>query len=322
METAQPRGHWARIRERGSMWGLRFTVRCYRTFGPVLSLPLIYAVVGYFFLTDARGRAASQRYLERVREHGERNGERVALPSRAGTWQSFLHYREFALSIADRVGLWSGASRDFAFDFSGRDHFDRLHEEGRGAILYGAHLGSFDALRVLSVLDGVAVNVLMYTQHAPMINEIFRELAPEAEVRVIAAADDSARTALRIKACLDRGEHVAILADRVEARDRKRVVPLDFLGLPAVFPEAPFQLPSLLGAPALLVLALRSGPRSYAVRVELLGDEREPVPRGERPKRSRALVEAYVRRLEHYCVRWPRQWFNFYDVWDIASEAS
>ena len=323
MGDGRPGRDWTRIRERGSMWGLRLTVACYRALGPVLTLPLVYAVVAYFFATDPTGRAASRRFLARIAARSDTGvGESPSEAREPGLWQSFLHYREFALSIADRIGLWGGREEDFEFAFSGREHFDRLHAEGRGAILYGAHLGSFDALRVLSVADGVPVNVLMYTRHAAKINAIFRELGPGAELRVIAADDDAATTALRIKACLDRAEHVAILADRVEPNDRHRARWIDFLGAPAPFPIAPFELPLLFGAPALLVLALRDGRRRYAVHVEMLADPYSPVPRARRPELVEKLARGYVSRLEHYCVRAPRQWFNFYDVWEARAEAS
>ena len=62
---AEP-GRWTRIAERGSLFGMRLTVACYRAFGRRLSLVLVHAVVAYFFLTDRVGRAASLAYLRRV----------------------------------------------------------------------------------------------------------------------------------------------------------------------------------------------------------------------------------------------------------------
>ncbi len=301
--------HWSRIQERGSMWGLRFTVACYRLFGRVLSLPLVTAVVGYFFATDAKGRAASLAYLRRIHA-------RLPEPDwQPGLWQSFRHYREFALSIADRVGLWSGNADAFEFTVHGREHFDAFLRERPGAIFLGAHLGSFDALRVLSEKDGAPVNVLMYTRHAPKINEIFRRISPDVNARVISPDPDPARSALQIKGCIDRGEIVAILADRVEPNDRNRVCEVEFLGERAILPEAPFQLPVILGCPVLLVLALRRGPGRYDVHVEALAAEGVRADPRERRERARELAALYARRLEHHCALAPHQWFNFYDFW-------
>jgi predicted LPLAT superfamily acyltransferase len=39
------------------------------------------------------------------------------------------------------------------------------------------------------------------------------------------------------------------------------------------------------------------------------------VPRRERDKIARETLEAWVRRLEHFALRSPMQWFNFYDFY-------
>ena len=300
------------------MLGLRFTVACYRLLGPLLSLPLIHAVVAYFFLTDSKGRAASRDYLGRIHARPAEGGPPTWRP---GTWESFLHYREFALSIADRVALWGGRERRFRFVFHGREHFEKLAQEGNGAILLGAHLGSFDALRVLSVQDGVTVNVLMYTKHAPKINELMRRLSPAASLRVIHADPDPTRTAFEIRARIARGEWVAILADRVEPGDRGRTSTVEFLGARATLPEAPFLLPVILACPAILILALRSGSYRYDVYAEPLAEGGERIPVANRAARAHEIACAYSQRLERYCVLAHRQWFNFFDFWEGGGAA-
>ncbi|MCP5057313.1 MAG: hypothetical protein GY937_11385 [bacterium] len=301
------------------MWGLRLTVISVRTFGRFLGVPLVLGVVSYFFATDRKGRAASRAYLERV--HANTSPEPEWKP---GLWQSFLHYREFAISIADRVGLWGGRMNTFQFAFHGREHFKPFLEEGRGTIVLGSHLGSFDAMRALGARDGVPVNVLMYTRHAPKINEIFREISPDVEVRVISAEPGSARATFEIKACIERGELVAILADRVPpsqssssapSHQSSRVCHVDFLGGRAALPEAPFQLPAILGCPAVMIVALRSGPGRYEIHAEPLASDGERRTGAARARRATELAERYAQYLERYCVLAPLQWFNFYDFW-------
>lgn len=292
------------------MWGLKLTAASIRLFGRALSLPLVLAVVGYFFATDRAGRAASRTYLGRV--HARTRPEPGWQPT---LWQSFLHYREFALSIADRVTLWGGGPGAFSFRFGGKEHIRPHLDRGQGVLLLGAHLGSFDALRVLGEQDAVPVNVLMYTRHAPKINEVFRTLSPDVDVRVIPVEPGSASTTLQIKACIDRGELVAILADRVEPGDLGRVCEVDFLGEKAALPMAPFQLPLVLGCPAAVIVALRGKEPDYEVIAEplLATGERQSGP--ARAARARELAQVYAGFLERQCVRAPRQWFNFYDVW-------
>jgi predicted LPLAT superfamily acyltransferase len=178
----------------------------------------------------------------------------------------------------------------------------------------GAHLGSFDALRALAERDRRTVNVLMYTEHAPKINAVFRALSPDARLRVIQVERDSMGTVLQIRSCIERGELVAMLGDRVEPADRGRTRSVTLLGGRIEIPEAPYLLAGLLGCPLFFMVALRApGPR-YRVFAEVLA-EHVDFGRGERDKRIGELAAAYASRLEHYLLQAPYQWFNFYDVW-------
>ncbi len=296
---------------------MRFTVACYRVFGRNVALALIHLVVAYFFLTDRAGRRASLAYLRRV--YATQAG-RSALGRAPGWHTSFLHYRAFALSIADRVELWLGRAGDFHFESHGSEICDRFAAEGRGYIVLGSHLGSFDALRLLAQRQQRCVNVLMFTRHAQQINRLFRELSPDAEARVIEIAPDSVRAIFEIRDRLRAGELIAVLGDRMEPGDRGRASQVQLLGDSVSLPQAPFLIAGLLGCPVVFMTALRSRARRYEVHVELLA-ERVELPRHEREKRVGELLAAYAGRLEHHCVRAPYQWFNFYDYWADASSA-
>lgn len=302
---------WAAVGERGTLAGMRLTAWVYRVLGPRLAALFVLPIVTYFFLTDPRGRRASRRYLGRL--HAAKQGC-GALGRRPGLRHVFRHYREFAQTTLDRVGFWCGRADDFEIRLDGIEHFTPLIEGKQGAILLGAHLGSFDALRALADRWGVIVNILMSTGHAPRINRVLQELSPKTTVRVIEVDPTSSRSVFELKACLERGEFVAVLGDRVSSAPRTRVVEVDFLGGRAAFPPGPFVLASRLDCPVLLMVGLRVRPGVYEIFVELLAN-RILLPRAARPARLHALVQAYAARLEAYCIMAPYQWFNFYDFW-------
>jgi len=303
---------WSQVKERGSLWGMRITAWTYRKLGRQVCGALVHAIVAYFFLTDRKGRRASAAYLRRV--YSTPAG-RAALGGSPGRWQCFLQYREFALSIVDRIGIWFGHVDDFKYEMIGEEHLDRVAEEGRGAILVGAHLGSFDALRLLAERKKSIVNVLMFTANAERINTIFRELSPDMDARVIRVDPTSIDSVFEIRECLRRGELVAILGDRIEPGDQNRALPVPLLGDPVNLPAAPFLLAALLDCPVLMILAFREVSGRYSVYAEKLAD-RVRLPRHEREKGAAELLAAYAARLEYYCQRYPFQWFNFFDYWE------
>jgi predicted LPLAT superfamily acyltransferase len=305
---------WTRLSERGSIWGMRFTVGCYRVLGRRLALGVVHLVVTYFYLTDRAGRRASRAYLRRV--HRTREGS--ASLGRSPDWiAGFLHYRAFALSIADRIELWLGRREDFHFDVTGSEVCDRFAAEGRGYIVLGAHLGSFDALRLLAERQQRCVNVLMFTEHAERINRVFRELSPDVEARVIPVVPGSVHTIFEIRERLERGELVAVLGDRIEPGDRGRASVVPLFGDPVSLPQSPILMAGLIGCPIVFMAALRTGDRRYCVTAELLADRVE-LPRRERDERVDELLRAFAGCLERLCVQFPLQWFNFFDYWGDA----
>jgi predicted LPLAT superfamily acyltransferase len=213
--------------------------------------------------------------------------------------------------------LWGRGLSELRMDHEGSEHLFALKRERRGAILIGAHLGSFDMPRQLAGGHGIVLNVVMFTAHAERINRFFRALDPNSQVRVLSLEPGSARTAFEIKACLDRGELIGILADRLPAGGVETPIRIDFLGRPMPFPLSPFRLACLLGVPAYLSLCVRRGDAHYEAVVRPVGHPGR-VPRQDREKAAAELARAWVQGLEQMCLRHPYQWFNFYDTWEQA----
>ena len=126
----------------------------------------------------------------------------------------------------------------------------------------------------------------------------------------------SINSVFAIKACIERGEYVALLGDRVGLGDDKRTGQVEFLGDRAVLPHGPFFLAGLLKCPMIFMVALRVGDGRYEAFAERFAEK--VVVAG--PEDLDALAGDYARRLERYCLMAPYQWFNFYDYW--ADEAA
>jgi len=306
------RGGWAATAERGSMLALRTMRACYQLLGRRVSVALLLPIATYFYLTSVRSRRASRAYLETLWATPE---GRKALGRRPRWWHVLRHHFEFSINILDRMVIWQGDSHHLEIEHEGSQHMFRLAREKRGAILLGAHLGSFDLLRLISAQSGITVNVLMFTAHAERINRFFAKLNPLSRVHVIAFDPNSVASIFELKGCIDRGELVGILGDRLWQRQKGRTVVTNFLGRPALLPLGPFQLQTLLGCPMLLALCLRTGRDRYRAIARPFA-EAGVLPSGERVKRAQELAQAFAKLLEEYCLRSPYQWFNFFDFWE------
>jgi predicted LPLAT superfamily acyltransferase len=297
---------WNKVPERGGSKALRFGVRLLNLLGLRFGLLIGNFVAAYFFITGRTSRRASKAYLKRLfRSLGKK-------PKHLG-WHAFLHHRAFTTQIIDRLWFWQGKLRHFHFTWQGREHIEgRL---GKGAILVGAHIGSFDAMRAFSYDRSLPVNVVMYRSHATNINSLFKQLNPESQVRIVELSEDNPNKVFELQERLEAGEFVAILADRPSPTGRDRTIDLPFLGDQTAFPQNPWILASILGYPVIFTVGVRLGFRRYHITAEPIADKLE-LPRKTRQEALEKVMTWYANRLETLCKEHHYQWFNFFDFWD------
>lgn len=302
---------WTRIAERGTLGALHVGAWFHQTFGRRPMQLVLWAIAIYFKLFHRAVNRGSRQYLDRV---WASPAGRKSLGRQPGPLMVLRHIHAFAVSLYDRLVVWGGALDSYQVDHDGSEKIFALAKQGRGALLLGAHLGSFEMLWFLSREYDLAVNVVVYYQNAQRVNQFFDSISPDVHVRAIGLDPTSVRAAFEIKACIDRGEFVVILADRVRPGPGARVADATFLGKPAPFPLGPFLLAGTLGCPVLMALCVRTGMGRYQTVLRPLRDAGRVRP-SEREKRAQELMEQYVAVLETYCERHPLEWFNYFEFW-------
>jgi predicted LPLAT superfamily acyltransferase len=290
---------WRTQRERGSRLLMRAFASLSLKLGRPLGRALLYPACAYFLLFSRRARRASKDYLGRAL-------------GRAPTWRErFRHYHCFAGQILDRLHLVTGDLERFTWTIEGLDALESALAQRRGAMLVGAHLGSFEMMRVLALAEfPVRVRVLMHEANAEKLASVLAPLNADITRQVITLGRPE--TMLEMRDALAAGEVVGLLADRVVAGDRVRRCP--FLGAPAGFAEGPFVLAAALGVPVVLFSAVQEDDGRYRIRFEPFA---EPIvlARRDRDAALQDACERYAGWLEARCREYPYNWFNFYDFW-------
>lgn len=306
---------WWRIAERGSYLGILTVFYTYRLFGRTVARFLLFPVVMYFFLVAGQARRASRQFLRRVYDYTQPN---PVLP-RKPTWRdSFWHVLVFAESALDKIAAWLGRIDHSQVEFGNRTEIDTLVKSGRGALLIGAHLGNWEMTRALAANNGyTTINAVVYTDHAQRFNRLLERLNKRFQLNLIQISSLGPETAIMLQEKIDRGELLVIVGDRTPPTENGRTLPAPFLGQDAPFAQGPFLLAGLLGCPVYLFFCLREQ-TGYRIYLEKFA-ERVELPRPTREQALRGYVQRYAQRLEHYCLRAPYQWFNFYDFWRSAS---
>jgi predicted LPLAT superfamily acyltransferase len=291
---------WTTLPERGTPASLRLIAWIAVHIGRGAARLLLYPVTLYFLITARAARRISYQYLKRVRG------------SSARFWHVFRHFHCFAATILDRVYLLRGEFERFRVTVHGKEILQRQIETGKGSILLGSHLGSFEVLRALGVMQrDFPLKVLMDIVHNQNITRFFDALNPRIAGTVI--APDRPDTLIRVKESLDNGYFVGMLGDRVFGGDK--TAQCQFLGLPATFPAGPILLAAMMRCPVILFFGLYRGGNRYEIYFEHFA-EVIVLERDRRAEETQLWMQRYAERLEHYARLAPYNWFNFYPFWD------
>lgn len=293
--------HWLDRPEAGgwfAIWLIRFIGL---HFGRGFARLILYPVTLYFYCRRGPERRASRDYFRRL----------TGKPGSA--WQVMRLIHAFASTILDRVFLLARGIDGFRVSTRGVEELHRQLERGRGVLLLGAHVGSFEVLRVLAARrPDCKVKLVMDKSKTPALTALLEALAPELADSVIDTARGGMDIVLALSEAAREGAMITLLGDRGRPHESMREAP--FLGAAAPFPAAPWQIAALLEVPVVLCLGMYRGGNRYDLVFETLAEGVE-LPRADRNAALDAYIHHYAARLEHHLREAPCNWFNFYDFW-------
>ena len=293
-------GNWIKRPEGGGRLALRLLSAIALSFGRVPARAIIYVVALYFMLRRGPERRASRAFLARV----------FGRP--ATLLEGYRHVLRFSQVTLDRIFLLHDGTRRFEVESTGLDDAHAMMALNRGVLLFGAHFGSYEIMRVLSQRrPDLQFRTVIDLEQAPAMSQLLGSLNPALAATVINARQSGPAVALAIKDALDQRAAVTLLADRV--RPGGRVIEADFLGARAPFPTAPWEIAAALGAPVVLCVGVYLGGNRYHLHFEIVA-ERIVRERNGGPPLSK-WIQTFADRLAARAVDAPYNWFNFYDFW-------
>ncbi|OOF36854.1 glycosyl transferase family 2 [Rodentibacter heidelbergensis] len=301
--------HWAKQQERGNRFFLNLT-RLIVQYLPLFAIRVVtFFVVCYFFITSKTARQNIRTYQHYLQQ----TYPKVKLPA----FSVFRQFLAFGESITDRFAVWQHkiTYQDLIVDDADNLYRDiRESQQHRGQLLLCSHFGNIEVCRAL-VDDGhhpnFHLNVLVHSRHAEAFNQALVK-AGASELSLIQVEDLDAPKMLELHERLERGEWIAIAADRIPVRGDK-MTKIDFLGQEADFPQGAWFLAALLKAPINTVFCLKENGhyrlklRRFCTPISGRGKVRE--------ENIRQAMQQYADRLAKECENNPLLWFNFYDFW-------
>lgn len=290
---------WQEHGERGTTLALRLMRFAALRLGRRVIRPVLYPLSLYFALTSRTTRRVSREYLTRVLPHPPRFRDVLR------------HVFSFASISLDRVFLLTGS---YPFKIEGHYGPGTLETaRKRGALLFVAHFGSFEVMRIGAVqTHELPLRIVLDVNIGRRFMAALAELNPAIAAGIIDSSKGGVELALRVREALDAGAVVGIMVDR--ARDGEKTVPVNFLGGTAHFPSSPWLLAAALKVPVMTVYGIWRGGDRYDAHVEIITEQID-LPRADRDAALRARVQDYADRLAAQVRAAPYNWLNFFDFW-------
>ncbi|MDN3614366.1 glycosyltransferase [Vibrio gallaecicus] len=310
--------HWSRTQERGTVLGIKLLLAIYTLLGRKVFNVILHLVMRYYHLTGTRARTASDQYLFQLKAYAEQ--QNIELPK---DLTSYNHLLSFGHTMLDKLAAWKG---DFSVDnlsIHGQDQFESMVENKQGVLILGSHLGNIELCRALGRRHShIKINALVFTEHAERFNSVMKAVNPSSDLNLIQVSSMGPDTAILLQQKLEQGEWIVIVGDRTSTSKESRSVWANFLGKEAPFPQGPFMLASVLKAPVFLLFGLRDDNKTkphFNVYFEHFSDK-IVLPRKTREQSLQEVVQQYANRLQHYTLKAPLQWYNFFNFWTLSSQ--
>lgn len=284
-------------RSRGNVLGYQIFVYLLRTLGLKPAYLLLRLVALYFVVGALQASKHSYKFYK----------QRLSFPGYKALLGIYRNHYVFGQTLIDKVAFLSGLGAKYTFDFDGKQHLEKLVNDGRGAILISAHIGNWEiASDMLKDMD-IKVNVVMMDAEYQQIKSYLNSVTGERNYNIIAIKQDMSHI-FQISNALSNNEFICMHGDRYV--EGSTVVSCPFLGEEAYFPAGPFSIAKRLKVPAVFVYAMKGSDTHYH-----LNATRPIVYEG----RLTDFVLSYVHLLEEKVKKFPYQWFNYYDFWDKST---
>lgn len=297
--------HWAKSSEAGSILGMKVLILIYRLFGRWGFRLILVPVMVYFYVFRTEARQASKQYLQKI-----------ALKTSEATnpKSSFQHFLMFGEILLDKFLVWMGHIRKDQVVFANPAEIEAFDNNQAGGIIVVSHLGNNEICSALAeYLPNIQLTLLVYTKHAEKFNSIIKSLNSESRINIYQVTEMTPATAMALSDHVSAGGYVVIAGDRTPVTGGERISKVDFLGASASMPQGAFILAGLLKCPVYLLFCLKQQ-KTYHVYIELF-TQCLSFTRKQRDEVIENTVQAYANRLEHYCLKAPLQWFNFFPFW-------
>jgi len=273
------------IKQRGTALGHNIILFMYKTLGYTFVAFILNFVALYYVLFTPKVKKSLKSYYQHQ-----------GLEFTNKTY--FEHIKNFALSIFDR--FVSRIKQDeFLFERFNVEVIDELQD---GGVVLLSHVGSWATASNILVNKFPIMNIVMRESTKEDINKVeenSKRFNSEL-IKIIDLNKGAIAANIQIANALMDKELVALMADRVV--DVKQSVEVEFFGSLVKINKNPFDIALRLKKPLATIFVMSTGLKKYNISLHIIDEDS-----------IQNMAQSYATLLEKTMVKYPTQWYNFYD---------
>ena len=191
------------------------------------------------------------------------------------------------------------------FRITGREHYQRAADKGRGVLLLTAHMGNWELFSIIAYMAAIPANVV----YRPLDSRVFDEIIKQMRCRYGAELIPNKYAFYHIAKTLKNKACVAMLMD--QNVDYYNGVYVDFFGRRACTNRGMAYMAMRTGAPVVPVFMLRE---EGGFRAKMF-PEIPLIRTGDRHKDIELNTAKYNQTIETIIRQYPDQWFWVHQRW-------
>lgn len=282
------------VKQRGSGWSIKLAFNLYKLFGYKFVYYLMYPVSFFYFLFASNVKESLKEYYK-------------ILDLEFNNLLYFEHLRMFAICLVDRF-ISKYDSNSYTFIYNKDDPILKLLDEK--SILLFSHFGGWASSSSKPATKN-RINIVMQEVILDAIKDIENTIDQKSSnINIIDQSMGQIPVSIEIANAISNNEVIAIMADRPTSDKYK--YKSKFFGKDAFFNKNPFKISYKTKTPILCCFVINVGLQKYKVEVIKLNldfklKEKEAID---------MAINEYVKLFENILLKYPNQWFNFYNFWE------
>lgn len=285
-----------KTKQRGSGWSIKLVFNLYKLFGYKFIYYLMYPVTFFYFIFATNVKESLKIYYKHLG---------IELTNK----RYFEHLRIFAITMVDRF-ITNVDPNSYTYIFDNEDIPHNILN--KSTILLQSHFGGWASSSNVSRTNN-KIHIVMQEVLLDSIKKIENSLDVKSNISIIDLNNGGLSVSIEIANALMNNEIVAMMGDR--AFNTAGTISTTFLGEEADFNKNPFQIAYKMDIPILIYFVIYIDIKRYKIEyLKIVLDKNKTA--------DEAIAEAlkkYVCMYENILQKYPNQWLNFYDFWEIKS---